>query len=351
VAIHDVAACFYRDQLGCGWVPGYLTRRGFGTEVLRRWQVGYAPASRDALVRRLRSAGYPDSLIETAGLARRTRTGLLADTFRDRAMLPIRDSRGRIVAFIGRAADHAGPAVPKYLNSPSTPLYRKGDVLFGLWEAGAALAAGAVPVIVEGPLDAIAIAIASERRYAPVALCGTVMTVRQVDVLDDACDLRATGALVAFDADGGGHRAAVRAYHLLSPVSGRVATVVVPAGCDPAQILTDHGPGVLAELLRQRIRPLADVVVDAEIGAWSDRLRFAEGQVGALRAGAAAIAAMPAYDVPRQVGRLAEMIAMDHATVTEAVTDALSGAFADNVVTARQAERKPNPWTSPTTMR
>ena len=324
MAIHDVAAWFYRDQLGCSWVPGYFGGRGFGEEALRRWQIGYAPASRDALVRRLRSAGYPDSLIETAGLARRTRTGMLTDTFRDRAMLPIRDRHGRIIAFIGRTADYAGNTAPKYLNSPTTPLYRKGDVLFGLWEARAALAAGATPVIAEGALDAIAIAVASNERYAPVALCGTVLTARQVDALADACALSMAGVLVAFDADDGGHRAAVRAYHLLSPVFGRTASVVLPEGRDPARVLTDHGPGSLAALLGHRLRPLADLVVDAEIGAWAGRLRFAEGQVGALRAGAAAIASMPAYDVPRQVARLAEMIAIDHAMVTEAVTDALT---------------------------
>jgi DNA primase len=324
VAIHDVAVHFYRDQLECSWVPGYLTKRGFRPDVLRCWQVGYAPASGHALVRHLRSAGYPDSLIQTAGLARMTRTGALADTFRDRAVLPIRDGLGRVVAFIGRVGNPAYPARPKYMNSPSTPLYRKGEVLFGLWQSAAALNAGAVPVIAEGPLDAIAIAIAGNGRYAPVALCGTVLTARQVDLLGGACDLRATGALVAFDGDGSGHSAAARAYHRLSQACGRTAAVAFPAGSDPAQILADRGPEVLAALLRQHLRPLADLVLDAGIGAWSQRLRFAEGQVGALRAGAAAIAAMPARDVPRQVGRLAELIGLNHASVTEAVTDALT---------------------------
>lgn len=324
MAIHDVALACYRDRLDRSWVPGYLAGRGFDSQVQRRWQVGYAPASGHALVCHLRSAGYPDSLIETAGLARRTRTGILTDTFRDRAVLPIKDSHGRIVAFIGRAAGRANPAAPKYLNSPTTPLYRKGDVLFGLWEAGAALAAGAVPVITEGPLDAIAIAVATDGHYAPVALCGAILTARQVAALGDACDLSTTGALVAFDADGAGSRAAVRAYHMLSPVSGRTAAVILPPGRDPAQVLTDHGQAALASLLGRRLKPLADLVLDAEVGVWSQRLRFAEGQVGALRAGAAAIAAMPARDVPRQAGRLAEILGLDHGMVTQALTEALT---------------------------
>jgi DNA primase len=324
VAIHDVAARFYRDQLAGSWAPSYLGKRGFDPPVQQRWQIGYAPTNRDSLVSRLRAAGYPDSLIETSGLARRTRNGALTDTFRDRVMLPIKDPYGRIVAFIGRAAESADPNVPKYLNSPTTPLYRKGDVLFGLWEARTTLQSGAMPVITEGPFDAIAIAIAGHDRYAPVALCGTILTARQVSVLATACDLRAVGVLVAFDADNGGRRAAVRAYRLLSQVAGGTASVRFPAGSDPARIMADHGPGILAALLCHRRTPLADLVVDAQVAAWSQRLRFAEGQIGALRATAAEIATMPARDVARQVGRLADLLHLDHATVTEAVTDALT---------------------------
>ncbi len=324
MAIHDVAARFYRDQLAGGWVPSYLSNRGLDARVQERWQIGYAPASRDALVSRLRAAGYPDSLIETSGLARRTRSGALTDRFRDRAMLPIRDPHGRIVAFIGRAAMNADPNVPKYLNSPTTPLYRKGDVLFGLWEARVALQSGATPVITEGPFDAISVAIAGPDRYAPVALCGTILTARQVAVLADACDLRAARVLVAFDADNGGQRAGLRAYRLLSRVAGGTDSVRFPAGSDPARIMSDHGPGILAALLCHRRTPLADLVVDTQVANWSQRLRFAEGQIGALRATAAEIAAMPARDVARQVARLAELLDLDHATTTEAVTDALT---------------------------
>lgn len=324
MAIHDVATRFYRDQLPGSWVPGYLAGRGFDPPVQGHWQIGYAPGGRDALSSQLRAAGYPDSLIETSGLARRTRNGGLTDTFRDRAMLPIRDPHGRIVAFIGRAAENAEPTAPKYLNSPTTPLYRKGHVLFGLWEARVALRSGATPVITEGPLDAIAVAIAGRGRYAPVALCGTVLTAHQVAVLADACDLTAADVLVAFDADSGGRRAALRAYRLLSHVSGGTARVRFPAGGDPARILADHGPGILAALLCHRRTPLADLVVDTEVASWTERLRFAEGQIGALRAVATEIAAMPTRDVARQVGRLAELLDLNHATVTEAVTDALA---------------------------
>jgi len=138
--VHFLAARFFRASMRGSWVPGYLAGRGFGAGVQERWRAGYAPASWNALTLRLRGAGYPDRLIEAAGLARRSRRGSLTDTFRDRAMLPIRSADGVIVAFTGRAPGHADPDVPRYLNSPGTALYSKAEVLFGLWESKGALA-------------------------------------------------------------------------------------------------------------------------------------------------------------------------------------------------------------------
>ena len=175
------------------WVPGYLASRGLSAAVQDPWLAGYAPAAWDALTSHLRAAGYSDMVIEASGLARRSRRGTLIDTFRDRAMLPIRSADGTIIAFIGRAAEHADPGVPKYLNSPSTALYNKSEVLFGLWEARDALASGARPVIVEGPLDAIAVTTAGHGRYVGVAPCGTNFTAHQAAALAQAADLRTSG--------------------------------------------------------------------------------------------------------------------------------------------------------------
>ncbi|HET9895840.1 MAG TPA: toprim domain-containing protein [Streptosporangiaceae bacterium] len=328
MAIHDVAARFYREQVSDSWVPGYLAGRGIGAHAQRRWLTGYAPAESDVLVRHLRAAGYPDTLIQAAGLARRSRRGFLTDTFRDRAVLPIRSPRGTIVAFIGRAAEHAGQDVPKYLNSPGTCLYDKGRALFGLWQARDALAAGAIPVITEGPLDAIAIAIAADLAgsvsYAPVALCGSAITARQVESLAEACDLRHTGVLVALDNDTAGQHATVRAYRLLSRLASRIEAVDLAPASDPAQVLRDHGPAELGAALACRRYPLADLVIDASIEPWSRWLGFAEGQIGALRAAAGVVASMPPPDVGRQVARIAARLDLSYAIVTTAVTDALT---------------------------
>jgi len=335
--VHQAAARFFGGRLEGSWVPGYLTGRGFGPIVQRRWQVGYAPPGPDTLTRHLRALGYPDAVIEAAGLARRSWRGTLADTFRERAVLPIRTSDGTIIAFTGRRPPGAGPDVPKYINSPATQLYTKSDVLFGLHEAHGLLTGGAQPVIVEGPFDAIAVTTAGAGRYAGVAPCGTALTAHQAAALGGAADLPATGVLVAFDADPAGKRAAIKAYKLLSPLTGAITAAVLPAGHDPAQILAAHGPAALAQQLGEHTVPLADLVTDSEVDSWSRWLQYAEGQINALHATAPVIAAMPPDDVGRQVARLAHRLGLDYPTVTDAVTSALHDLPADCATSSRRS--------------
>lgn len=324
VRIHGAALRFFCEQLPDSWVPAYLNGRGFGPAVQKRWQVGYAPAEWTALTSSLRAEGYPDSLIESSGLARRSRRGTLIDTFRDRAMLPIHSHDGTIIAFIGRASPHSSASVPKYLNSPRTDLYDKSSELFGLWPGRSALAQGARAVITEGPFDAIAVTLADPDRYVGLAPCGTALTQSQLACLNSVAGLRTAGILVAFDSDRAGQRAAVKAYHLLSPLSDHAEAVIFPPGQDPAQILHDHGPSALAETLASRRTPLADVAIEAEVVRWARWLKHAEGRIHALRAAAPLVAAVPPVQVGRQIARLAHRLELDHATVTEAVTDALT---------------------------
>jgi hypothetical protein len=172
-----------------------------------------------ALVDHLRTRGYTDAQLLDAGIGLRTRRGTVVDRFRDRLMFPVRDPGGqRIVGFLGRALVEAEDT-PRYLNSPATALYRKGEVLYGLGAEPArrALADGARPVLVEGPLDAIAVTGAGGGRYAGVAPCGTALTTAQVAALDThAGPLAGRGVITAFDHDPGGRQAALRAYQLLA---------------------------------------------------------------------------------------------------------------------------------------
>jgi DNA primase len=325
VTIYTVAARFFADRMAGSWVPGYLAGRGLGGEALERWQVGYAPDHRDALIRHLRRAGYADPLILAAGLARRSRRGYLVDVFRDRAMLPIRSPRGQLIAFIGRTGGERDYGRPRYLNSPTTFCYTKKEILFGLHEARGALAAGGMPVIVEGPLDVVAVALAGGGAYGPVAPCGSALSAAQARALAQAGDLEESGVLVVFDADDAGRRAAAGAYARLRPHTRRALTVTLPPGTDPARLLAAGGPEALARALAQQRRPLADLVLDSALAPWQPSVRFPEGQVGALRAIAPVIAAMAPSDVARQAGRLALGLSLRHELVADALAEAVSG--------------------------
>jgi DNA primase len=291
VSILRDAGAFYVGLLDGSWTPAYLRSRGIGEDAARTWQIGCAPASWTTLTDHLRAAGYADEEIEAAGLARRSSRGTLIDHFRDRVMLPVRDPLGRIAGYTGRARPGSPAGVPRYINSPQTSLYRKGDLLFGLWETRQALASGAVPVITEGPFDAIAVTIAGAGRYAGLAPCGTALTDRQVILLRRSCNLTSTRVLVAFDDDPAGRKAAIRAFGLLRPATSALASARL-AGRDPAQILQESGPQALREILTTATEPLLRVVTDAEIAQWDNRMGDTEGPIRAMRAAAGVLAGL-----------------------------------------------------------
>jgi DNA primase len=314
------AARFFAAGLAASWVPGYLAGRGFGEQMLRPWTVGYAPAGWHALATHLRGLGYPDAAIQAAGLARRTRRGALVDFFRDRAMFGVHGPEGALAGFTGRARPGAGQPGPVYLNGRTTGLYHKGSLLFGLYESRRALAAGARPVLAEGPLDAIAVSVTG--RYAGVSPCGTALTPAQVTLLARASDLRRAGVVVAFDADRAGRRAAARAHHLLRGVTDDALALALPAGQDPAGFRRERGGRALARRLDASV-PLADLVVDDAVAPFERWLGFLDGAFAALHAAAPLVAGLPSGQVARQVARLADRLGLSYAEVTEAVTGAL----------------------------
>ena len=262
---------YYTSQLAGSWAPGYLASRGVSDATARDWHIGYAPAGWSTLTSHLRRLGHDDHEIQAAGLAKPSSRGTLIDIFRERIMLPVRDSGGTLAGFIGRAHPRAGPDVPKYLNSPETAGYRKGSLLFGLHHARPALAQGATPVLVEGPFDAIAVTTADPGRHAGLAPCGTALTSQQAALISQAADLDRTGILVAFDSDAAGRNAALRAYGTLRPLTANLQTALLE-GKDPAEILQHHGPDALRRILRDRRQPLSALLIDAKIAEWERRL-------------------------------------------------------------------------------
>ena len=204
LAAHDTAHFYFRQALR-GTPKGkaaaeYVAARGIDQKMVEQFGVAYAPDLPDGLLAYLRKKGYSDEEVLGAGLVVQTERGLF-DRFRDRLIVPIRDSRGRIIAFGGRAmrADQRG----KYINSPQTLLFNKGATLYALDAAKAEARRQSEVVIVEGYFDAIACHQAGLVNV--VASMGTALTVDQYRALDD---LHLERAVVAFDGDAAGQRSA-----------------------------------------------------------------------------------------------------------------------------------------------
>jgi len=232
----DKAAHFFQQHLKDAPVAiAYLKKRGLTGEVAQLFGIGYAPDSWDAL----RSAqGQDDKAVEVlrrAGLVVRKEKGGHYDRFRNRIMFPIRDRRGRVVAFGGRVLDDS---TPKYLNSPETPVFHKGRELYGLYEVRQAHARPERILVVEGYMDVVALA-QHGIDYA-VATLGTATTSQHAEHL-----YRATDEVVfAFDGDDAGRRAAWRALENVLAVlkQGRQARFLfLPEGHDPDSLVRSEG--------------------------------------------------------------------------------------------------------------
>jgi DNA primase len=364
IEVHELAVAFYIARLHADGpdaqrAAALLAERGVDPGAVLDARLGYAPRAWTALVEHLHAAGVDDLELLASGLVLTSSRGSLVDRFRDRLIFPVQTEPGCTVALLGRtvdpsATDRTGAPVPKYLNSPETAIYRKGEVLYGLGNAAAALIAGATPVLVEGPMDVLAVNDAgrpdstmatttSSPVFVGVAPCGTALTAGQVALLDQAVGgLTDRGVLTAFDGDQAGLTAGVRAFELLRAVSAWPYTVDMAAGQDPALLMQQHGPAALrAALCAAPGRPLADVVIDERIDRYADQLRWPEGRISAGRAAATVIATLPAEQVGRQVARLAARLDLPMADVTELVVEAVTSPTraATHVAPLRPAER------------
>jgi DNA primase len=258
--VMDLAARFYQDTL---WkqsgerARAYLEQRGIDTEIAQRFGLGYAPEGWDALLSFMRAEKVAEDALVTAGLAipRENRAGTY-DRFRGRLLFPIRDLQGRVVAFGGRAfADEQ----PKYLNSPETPLYTKGNLLYAADLARPTIQTQNRAFLVEGYIDCL---MCHQHGFtATVAALGTAFTPAQLALLRRYCD----EVVTFFDADAAGQKAAARAEELLEPSGGgmawavnrsgafeggrafRVKVALLPVGHDPDTFLRASGEGAFTE--------------------------------------------------------------------------------------------------------
>ena len=299
-------------------MPGDFAARGLNPAV-----AGYAPG-RSATVHHLRKHGFTDTEILAAGLARTDDRGQLFDFFRNRATLPYTDPDGQVLGFITRtpAAD-TNPSNPKYLNSAETILFHKTCTPYGLDpETAAALRAGADLILVEGPLDAIAINTASHRQgVVAVATGGTALTPGQLTTLDAVAPLTDRHIVVVMDNDPAGHAAAVKAHTVLTAAGITHPTTVQPLPVkDAAQLLQEHGPDALRCAVTDR-RPLQDLVIDHILDRWPNPNNWVEPRIHALNNAAPVIAHMPADQQHRQTLRVAHKLNLDLITVIDSVDE------------------------------
>ncbi|MER9335005.1 DNA primase [Mesorhizobium sp. M0293] len=261
--VMEMATAFFQERLQGpegAKARAYLRDRGLTPATQQSFRLGFAPDSRNALKEHLAAKGIPKADIEACGLVRHgDDIPVSYDWFRDRIMFPIPDSRGKIIAFGGRALQ--ADALAKYMNSPDTELFHKGNVLYNFARARqamgkGALAKGGTVIAVEGYMDVIALAQAGfENVVAPL---GTALTENQLELLWRM----APEPMLCFDGDKAGLKAAWRAADMALPSvqsERRVRFALLPEGKDPDDLVKAEGPDAFRIVLAEA-RPLVDLL-------------------------------------------------------------------------------------------
>src|SRR5215216_4192695 len=288
--LHDVmelAAKFFADTLASrngAKARGYLGDRGITPATQLQFRLGYAPPDRFALKEHLGAQGIStEDMVEAGLLIAGEDKPVPFDRFRDRVMFPITDLRGRVIAFGGRALEKDVAA--KYLNSPETPLFHKGDNLYNLAPARLATHNGAPLVVVEGYVDVIAMVGAGFA--ASVAPLGTALTENQLALLWKMAD----EPTLCFDGDKAGQKAAWRAADLALPhlkPGKSLRFALLPEGQDPDDLARSGGRAAIEEVIGAA-RGLADIIWSREIEggtfATPERRAALEARIGELSGG------------------------------------------------------------------
>jgi len=303
--MHEAAAKFFAGQLS-GTAEGrlaraYLEDRGLTDEVVGRFRLGYAPADGQALTRYFSGAGYEFELLEKSGLvARDAERNRHYDRFRRRIIFPIANDSGKVVAFAGRAL---GDEQPKYLNSPETPIYTKGRVLYHLDRAAQAIRKLDYAILVEGYMDCIAVASSGIENV--VASCGTSLTEGQIRLLARY----SRRVVVNYDPDSAGVAATERSLALLLEEGFEAKVLALPGGLDPDAFVRKQGAGAYRERLGGA-RSYIDYLTDRAMAAHD--INTPEGKVGAANAVLPYLARVPNPMLRVELGnRLAQRLRLD----------------------------------------
>ncbi|MBA4159014.1 MAG: DNA primase [Gemmatimonadetes bacterium] len=270
------AAEWYRERLWKGdegrVAREYLERRGIGKETAERFGLGWAPAAWNSFREAARAHGIEDEILLELGLAKQPTKGSRDpyDSFRGRLIFPIELPGGRVVGFGGRILGDAEPHVPKYLNSPETPVYHKGDVLYGLaWSRGPIRKAEAA-LIVEGYMDFVSLAAHGvEHAVAPL---GTALSAKQAELIARY----ARRVILLYDSDAAGLRATFRSADELLRAGVEVLVATLPEGEDPDSLVRARGAKALQKFLDDAVD-----VMERKIGILDRRGIF--GSISGVR--------------------------------------------------------------------
>jgi DNA primase len=260
--LHEAACAWFEEQLAGpegATARAYLTGRGLTPEGIKKFRIGYSPESFHALEQRLSSIADSDTLRASGLFSSKEQgdgsQGPLYDRFRKRVMFPIANESGRVIAFTARTLETGDKAGAKYINSPETPLYTKGQVLFNLDKAKAAIRQNEFALLVEGQMDCISVFLRGIQNV--IATSGTAFTEQQVAILRR----HTSQVVVNFDPDTAGANAAEKSIALLTEEGFNIKIVTLDGGLDPDRFVRERGLDAYVAALKSARRQ-SDYLID-----------------------------------------------------------------------------------------
>lgn len=288
----------------------YLIGRGIKPETIKRFGLGYAPDSWDALTRHLRSKGFKENELISADLSQKSRTGGLIDVFRNRLMFPIIDLKGNVIAFGGRVL---GDEKPKYINTSDTPVYKKGKGIFAL---NIAKAHGRSLILCEGYMDVIAMHQAGFQNA--VAGLGTAFTSEQAQILSRYAD----EVILAYDSDDAGKKAAKRTMSIFQSMNVKTKILTLTGGKDPDEIIKRFGREYMQKIIDGSLSSTEYKLALAKEGINTDT---ADGKVEYLKKAVEVLSELDdAIERDVYAGRLSEETGVTRTAIDEQIKRALS---------------------------
>ncbi len=340
LAANQEASAFFSEQLQSSegeTAVKFLASRGFDQKAISQFGIGYAPKGWQGLLDHLKAKGFTVEEAITAGLAMASDKGGY-DRFRGRVLWPIRDSNSQVLGFGARKLyeDDQGP---KYLNTPETPVYHKGSVLYGLDLARKEIIKRKEIIVVEGYTDVMACHLAGFPNA--VATCGTAFGEDHIKIINRLFGTSEDPAAVVFtfDPDAAGEKAALRVYGDTSKFNALTFVASGPEGLDPSDLRQQRGDGAIGQMLEAR-KPLFEFVIRHRIGKFS--LNDLDSRAAAARAAAPVVAEI--VDPALRAGytrQLADWVSLEISEVSQLIAQVGRQQVGQRVEQIRTSAPKP----------